>query len=199
MNTQPDLEIDVDNIREEFGDDEPSILNCTDDAQGWAKAFKELIIDKGVEIDEDLMLGWFANVIELSHDHRTSKYEEESSYDFKNIVGLESGDTVIAKHMTADTYADLFVMRTHGQVADMILSRGVQPNEEHISLLDAAKNGYELSLRDIANMAHYNDYEISFTLRPMENSTSMYAGHTFIVNENRGLSKVQYEPFNDSQ
>lgn len=42
-----------------------------DDAAKWAAAFKEIVIDGGVEIDEGLMVTWFANVIETAHDKRT--------------------------------------------------------------------------------------------------------------------------------
>ncbi len=34
------------------------------DASKWAEAFQQLIVDPGKEIDEGLMIGWFANAIE---------------------------------------------------------------------------------------------------------------------------------------
>lgn len=42
-----------------------------DDATKWAAAFRELVIDGGVTVDEELMIGWFANAIETAHDKRT--------------------------------------------------------------------------------------------------------------------------------
>lgn len=42
-----------------------------DDAQQWAKAFMEIVINGGVEVDEALMSGWFANAIETAHDKRS--------------------------------------------------------------------------------------------------------------------------------
>jgi hypothetical protein len=44
---------------------------CGDDAVKWAAAFQEIVIDGPVEIDEELMIGWFANAIEESHSKRT--------------------------------------------------------------------------------------------------------------------------------
>lgn len=49
----------------------PELLNaCGDSGFEWAKAFQQRIVDKGIHIDIDLMLGWFANAIEHSSDVR---------------------------------------------------------------------------------------------------------------------------------
>jgi streptogramin lyase len=37
----------------------------------WAKYFKEVVLDGGIEIDEELMVTWFANVIMSSLDAQT--------------------------------------------------------------------------------------------------------------------------------
>lgn len=34
---------------------------CGMDALKWAEAFQQIIVDKGVKIDQTLMIGWFAN------------------------------------------------------------------------------------------------------------------------------------------
>jgi hypothetical protein len=44
---------------------------CRDDASKWAAAFCEIAKTKGLDIDEDWMIGWFANAIENSYDVRT--------------------------------------------------------------------------------------------------------------------------------
>ena len=41
-----------------------------DDAQRWAQAFMQIIVEPGKEIDEALMIAWFANAIEHSNDVR---------------------------------------------------------------------------------------------------------------------------------
>lgn len=46
-----------------------------DDAAKWAEAFQQIVVRRGVKIDEGLMIGWFANAIEHSSDvrHRRSQ------------------------------------------------------------------------------------------------------------------------------
>ncbi len=45
---------------------------CGDRANKWAAAFcQHAKKHHGLDIDEDVMLGWFANAIEHSHDVRT--------------------------------------------------------------------------------------------------------------------------------
>lgn len=49
----------------------PEMLDaCRDDASKWAAAFCEIARAKGLDIDEDWMIGWFANAIEHSQDVR---------------------------------------------------------------------------------------------------------------------------------
>lgn len=40
------------------------LLHNTTDGQIWAQEFMRLFGDRRDEIDEDLMIGWFANAIE---------------------------------------------------------------------------------------------------------------------------------------
>ena len=44
---------------------------CKDDASKWAAAFCQSRDLHGWEPDEAMMLGWFANAIEIAHDYRT--------------------------------------------------------------------------------------------------------------------------------
>jgi hypothetical protein len=41
-----------------------------DDAAKWAAEFCKIARDKGLDIDEDWMIGWFANAIEHSYSIR---------------------------------------------------------------------------------------------------------------------------------
>lgn len=43
------------------------------DAQDWAKCFMEKIVAKNVEIDESLMIGWFANALMRGFDEAQSR------------------------------------------------------------------------------------------------------------------------------
>jgi len=45
------------------------VHECGDQATKWAKAFCQL--NPKVNVDEDILMGWFANAIEHSHDIRT--------------------------------------------------------------------------------------------------------------------------------
>jgi len=50
----------------------PELLSaCGHDAMKWAEAFQQIVVDKGLEIDQGLMVGWFANPIMNMHDHLT--------------------------------------------------------------------------------------------------------------------------------
>jgi len=64
------LHAEMDAIKAEI--EEPELgINVSEmgvDAAQWAKAFQRAIVDKGVEIDEGLMIGWFANAIEYARD-----------------------------------------------------------------------------------------------------------------------------------
>lgn len=37
---------------------------CGTNARAWAEAFQQIVVEQGITIDEDLMLGWFANAME---------------------------------------------------------------------------------------------------------------------------------------
>ena len=39
------------------------------DAMKWAEGFQEIVLDGGLTIDKELMLGWFANAIMAGHDY----------------------------------------------------------------------------------------------------------------------------------
>lgn len=56
--------------------DAPTMLKAVgDDAQKWAAAFQQIVMDRGITIDEGLMIGWFANAIEHSSDTRRWRAE----------------------------------------------------------------------------------------------------------------------------
>ncbi len=48
-----------------------------DDAQKWAQEFCKITKQKNLKIDEDLMIGWFANAIEHSADVRRWRKEKK--------------------------------------------------------------------------------------------------------------------------
>jgi len=39
------------------------------DAMKWAEEFQRIVVDGGLTIDKELMLGWFANAIMAGHDY----------------------------------------------------------------------------------------------------------------------------------
>lgn len=43
------------------------------DARDWARAFMRIVIDGNVEIDEALMVAWFANAIMRGYDYRDAE------------------------------------------------------------------------------------------------------------------------------
>lgn len=49
----------------------------TTDARQWAEAFQRIVLDKGVLIDVDLMIGWFANAIERGRDAGAQRPERD--------------------------------------------------------------------------------------------------------------------------
>lgn len=49
----------------------------TMDAQVWAKEFMSLFADRKEEIDEGLMIAWFANAIMTGYDHQRWQLEKE--------------------------------------------------------------------------------------------------------------------------
>jgi len=64
---------------------------CLDDAEKWAEAFKQIVLDRGLIIDEDLMIGWFANAIEVAHDHRVARTKamERLAQEWEHNAGEE--------------------------------------------------------------------------------------------------------------
>ena len=44
------------------------VLELGTDANKWADAFMEIVVDGGLEIDQHLMMGWFANAIVHAED-----------------------------------------------------------------------------------------------------------------------------------
>lgn len=51
-------------------------LHNTMDARVWAKEFMRLHKKYGWEVDEEMMLGWFANAIMCGYDHYRWRAEE---------------------------------------------------------------------------------------------------------------------------
>ena len=51
-------------------------LHNTTDAMIWAKEFMWIIMQPGKLIDEEIMLGWFANAIMTGSDHTRWKFEK---------------------------------------------------------------------------------------------------------------------------
>ena len=67
-----------------------------DDAMKWAEAFCKTVKDQKwslEDIDEDLMLGWFANAIEVSHTKRLhgmyGEIKKTTETGFKRIAAQE--------------------------------------------------------------------------------------------------------------
>lgn len=52
-------------------------LHSTMDASVWAEEFIRIFAHRRDEIDEGLMIGWFANSIMTGYDHATSKFRGE--------------------------------------------------------------------------------------------------------------------------
>ena len=52
-------------------------LFATTDASVWAREFMQINKDKLSEIDEGLMIGWFANAMVNAEDHVLRKLEEK--------------------------------------------------------------------------------------------------------------------------
>lgn len=44
-------------------------IHSNPDARAWAKFFMKTIDENEVVIDEELMIGWFANAMMAMHDH----------------------------------------------------------------------------------------------------------------------------------
>ena len=55
-------------------------------AGAWAEFFMETLKENpDLEIDEDLMLSWFANAMMAMHDHIYSKLEREGMFETKLV------------------------------------------------------------------------------------------------------------------
>jgi len=48
-------------------------LNDSTDPLEWSEEFMKVVKEKGVEVDEDFMLGWFANAIMAGFDKAPRK------------------------------------------------------------------------------------------------------------------------------
>ncbi len=58
-------------------------LNYNTDALVWAQEFMKIWQEQPIEmLDEDLMLGWFANAIMTGYDAARQKYETVNKHDF---------------------------------------------------------------------------------------------------------------------
>lgn len=62
-----------------------------DDARQWAVAFRQHFPDCGV--DEETLLGWFANAIERSWDYRTGAIHngDHMEYDLSRARQMDAG------------------------------------------------------------------------------------------------------------
>jgi hypothetical protein len=49
------------------------------DAMVWTEEFQRVVVDGGIEIDKNLMLGWFANAIMAGYDYAQKHPEEIGS------------------------------------------------------------------------------------------------------------------------
>lgn len=67
-------------------------LNDTTDALVWAKEFMKTLENPDVELDEEMMLSWFANAIMAGYDEARRKYEMVNAHDtlMKHVLGGEN-------------------------------------------------------------------------------------------------------------
>ena len=42
------------------------LVSCGDNAARWASAFQQIVVARGLPIDDELLTGWFANMIETA-------------------------------------------------------------------------------------------------------------------------------------
>jgi hypothetical protein len=62
------------------------------DAPYWAQEFMKIWQDKPIELlNEDLMMGWFANAIMAGYDEARRKYEMTNAHEalMRNVLGEE--------------------------------------------------------------------------------------------------------------
>lgn len=65
-------------------------LNYNTDALVWAQEFMKIWQEQSIEmLDEDLMLGWFANAIMTGYDVARQKYEMVNAHEtlMKHVLG----------------------------------------------------------------------------------------------------------------
>ena len=64
-------------------------LNYNTDALAWAQEFMKTVRQNNVEVDEDFMLGWFANAIMTGFDSARRRYETVNAHEvmMRNILG----------------------------------------------------------------------------------------------------------------
>lgn len=67
-------------------------LNDTTDALVWAKEFMKTLENPDVELDEEMMLSWFANAIMAGYDEARRKYEMVNAHE------------VLMRHVLGDAY-----------------------------------------------------------------------------------------------
>lgn len=65
-------------------------LNDTTDALVWAKEFMKTLENPDVELDEEMMLSWFANAIMAGYDEARRKYEMVNAHEV--LMRLVLGD-----------------------------------------------------------------------------------------------------------
>lgn len=59
------------------------------DAMFWAKQFMQTVREHSIEVNEDFMLGWFANAIMAGYDTARRKYEMTNAHEatMKHVLG----------------------------------------------------------------------------------------------------------------
>jgi hypothetical protein len=78
-------------------------INLTDstDAKIWAQEFMKIWQEEPIDIlDEDLMLGWFANAIMAGYDSARRKYEMVNFHDFlMQSIKIQFDEAVMGKNV----------------------------------------------------------------------------------------------------
>jgi len=59
------------------------------DALAWAEEFMKVVEDGNLQIDEDMMHGWFANAIMAGYDEARRKYEMTNKHEalMRHVLG----------------------------------------------------------------------------------------------------------------
>lgn len=93
-------------------------LRSTIDASAWAREFSKVC----PEVDEGLMIGWFANAMMNVFDykdreHESAKYDRESLFDYLDnidtIDDIAKGDDILYRDLVRKEHVKRF---KHGQV-----------------------------------------------------------------------------------